>query len=42
MTQATAFFPDLKGKLGFGQCADVCPQHLDIPALLQEAAEVFE
>ena len=28
--------------IGCGQCADVCPQHLDIPALLQEAAEVFE
>ena len=28
--------------IGCGQCADVCPQHLDIPALLQEAAQVFE
>ena len=28
--------------IGCGQCADVCPQHLDIPALLQEAATVFE
>ena len=28
--------------IGCGRCTDVCPQHLDIPALLQEAAEVFE
>ena len=28
--------------IGCGQCTDVCPQHLDIPALLQEAAEAFE
>lgn len=25
-----------------GQCSEVCPQHLDIPALLQRAAAAFE
>ena len=40
-------FPEIKGKLGFGlmrlpMCGDVCPQHLDIPALLRQAAEAFE
>ena len=28
--------------IGCGQCSDVCPQHLDIPALLSRATEAFE
>ena len=28
--------------IGCGQCTDVCPQHLDIPSLLQRAAQTFE
>ncbi len=28
--------------IGCGACADACPQHLDIPALMREAAGVFE
>ena len=28
--------------IGCGACADACPQHLDIPALMQEAASIFE
>lgn len=25
-----------------GRCADICPQHLNIPALLLQAVEAFE
>ena len=28
--------------VGCGRCARICPQHLKIPALMHEAAEVFE